>query len=110
MTHEERLRTTGLTTLETRRLWADILKVYKTLKGFVGADEMTFFQRRVGSTRGHDLKLFEKRVKLDVGKFSFGITVCDEWNRLPEWVVNVEGVNKFMRNLDHYLKENRGFK
>jgi len=60
--------------------------------------------------RGHDLKLFKKRVKLDVGKFSFGNRVCDEWNRLPEWVVNVEGVNKFKGNLDHYLWESRGFK
>jgi len=64
----------------------------------------------VGSTRGHDLKLFKKRVKLDVGKFSFGNRVCDEWNRLPESVVNVEGVNKFMGNLDHYLRDKRGFK
>jgi len=74
-------------------------------------DEITFFQRRVSSTRGHDLKLFKKRVKLEVRKFCFGNRVCDEWNRLPEWVVNVEGVNKFTGNLDHnYLRQNRGFK
>jgi len=48
-----------------------------------------------------------KRVKLDVEKFSFGNKVYDEWNRLPEWVVNVDEVNKFKRN---YLKDNRGFK
>jgi len=36
--------------------------------------------------------------------------VCDEWNRLPEWVVNVEGVNKFKGNLNCYPRENRGFK
>jgi len=48
------------------------------LKGFEGTDEMTFFQKRVGCTRGHDLKLFEKRVKLDVGKFSFKNRVCDD--------------------------------
>jgi len=68
---------------------------------------MKFFQRRVGSTRRHDLKLFKQRVTLDVGSFSFGNRVCDESNRLPEWVVNVEDVNKFKGNLDHYL---RGFK
>jgi len=48
------------------------------------------------------------RVKLDVGKFSFGNRVCDEWNRLPEWVVNVESVNKLKGKWDHYLRENRG--
>jgi len=45
-----------------------MLEVYKILKGFEGTDEMKFFQRRVGSARGHDLKLYEKRVKLDVGE------------------------------------------
>jgi len=47
-----------------------MLEVYKILKGFEGTDEMTFFQRRLGSTRGHDLKLFKKRVKLDVGNLA----------------------------------------
>jgi len=60
-----------------------MLEVYKILKGFKGTDEMKFVQRRVGSTRGHDLKLLKKRGKLDVGKFSFENRVCDEWNRLP---------------------------
>jgi len=52
MTYEERLRTTGQTTLETKRLRADMLEVYKILKGFEGTDEMKLFQRRVGSTIG----------------------------------------------------------
>jgi len=81
-----------------------MLEVYKILKGFEGTDKKNFFQRRVGS--GHDLKLFKKRVKLDVAKFCFGSRVCDIWNRLPEWVVNVEGVNRFRGNLDHYLRKN----
>jgi len=64
----------------------------------------------VGSTRGINLKLYLKGVKLDVGTLSFGNRVCDEWNRMPEWVVSVEGVNKFKGNLDHYLRENRRLK
>jgi len=68
------------------------------------------FLEKGGNTRGHDVTLFKKRVILDVGKFCFGNRVCDEWNRLPEGVVNIEGVNKFKGNFDHYLKENTGFK
>jgi len=49
----KRLRTTGLNTLETRRV-RDMLEVYKILKGFEGTNDMKFLQRRVGSTRGHD--------------------------------------------------------
>jgi len=61
---------------ETRRLRADMLEVYNILKSFVGTDEMKFFQRRGGSTRGQDLKL--KQAKLDDMKFSFGNRVYDE--------------------------------
>jgi len=72
------LRIVGLTTLETRRLRADMIEVYTILRGFGGTDEVKFFQRRVGCTRGHDWKLFIKRVNLDAGKFSFGNRVCYE--------------------------------
>jgi len=62
------------------------------------------------STKGHDWKLFKKRANLDAGKFSLGSRVCDEWNKLPGWVVNVESMNKLKGNLDHYLRNNMGFK
>jgi len=78
MTYEERLRMRGLIPLETTRLRADMIEVYTILGGSEGTDEMTFFQGRVGSTRGHDLKLYKKRGKLDAGKFSFGNRPCDE--------------------------------
>jgi len=60
MSYEDRLRTVGLTTLETRRLRADMVEVYKILRGFEGTDEVNIFQKRVGRTRGHDWKLFKK--------------------------------------------------
>jgi len=48
--------------------------------------------------------LFKKRtVKFDAGKFNFGNRVCDEWNRLPSWVVNEESVIEFKANLDIIL-------
>jgi len=57
---------------------------------------VTFFQRSVGSSREHDLKLYKKEVKLDARKCIFGIRVCDEWNRLLGWDINEENVNKFL--------------
>jgi len=64
--HEERLRMTGLNTLETRRLRAHMLEVYKIVKSVEGTDELKLLQRRVGRTIGQDLKLFKTRVKLDI--------------------------------------------
>jgi len=54
MEYEERLRIVGQTTLETRRLRVDMVEVYKIVRGFQGTDEVKFFQKRVGRTRGHD--------------------------------------------------------
>jgi len=36
-----------------------MIEVYKILRGFEGTEEIKNFQRRVGATRGHDLKLFK---------------------------------------------------
>ena len=69
----------GLTTLETRFLRADLIEVFKILRGF----ENRFIQV-VGDSvrRGHSFKLFKKRYRLEVGKFEFANRICDEWNRL----------------------------
>jgi len=39
---------TRLTTLQTRRLRADMVEAYNILRGFKGTDELKIFQRRVG--------------------------------------------------------------
>jgi len=59
MLQKDRLRMVGLTTLETRRLRADMIEVYKILRRFEGTDLATKKIRRVGVTREHDLKLFK---------------------------------------------------
>jgi len=59
MSYEDCLRTVGLTTLETRRLRADIVEVYKILRGFEGTNEVNKIHKRVACTRGHDWNLFK---------------------------------------------------
>jgi len=54
------LRSLVLTTLETRSLRADMVQVYNILIGFEGTDVVTFFQRRVGYTRGNDWEIVLK--------------------------------------------------
>ena len=43
--YEIRLKRVGLTTLETRRLRADMLEVYKIMNGLEGIIEAKFFKR-----------------------------------------------------------------
>ena len=79
--YEDRLRILGLTTLETRFLRADLIEVFKILRGFENLDPDRFFQVvGDGVRRGHSFKLFKKRYRLDVGKFKFASRVCEEWN------------------------------
>ena len=80
----ERLRILNLTTLDTKFLRADLIEVYKIFIGLNKLDPGRFFDVVDGATRGHSLKLFKRRVRLDVGKYKFGNRVCDEWNGLAD--------------------------
>jgi ribonucleases P/MRP protein subunit RPP40 len=108
--YEERLRRLNLTTLETRRLRADLLEVYKIITGREGVRENLLFTRIAEDsvTRGHSLKLSKRRFYTDLGKFSFGNRVVTEWNQLPTSVVQAPSVNIFKTQIDNYLGRTRG--
>ena len=78
----------------TRRLRADLIEVFKIMKGMDRVDEKRFFEKRLGenyrstiTTRGHELKLCKKNVRLNVAKYNFGNRVVNEWNKLPDYVI-----------------------
>ena len=51
-TYKERLKIVGLTTSECRRMRADLIEVYKILKGFEGIEEKLLFTRHnISNTR-----------------------------------------------------------
>ena len=108
--YEERLKSVGLTTLETRRERADMLEVFKIMKGLEVLREGDFFIRDTNRGRGHSLKLYKKRVNLDVAKYSFGNRVCSSWNNLTENIVTSQSINIFKGRLDKYLGIKGGLK
>ena len=59
--------------------------------------------------RGHSLKLFPKKVRLDIAKSSFGNRVCTDWNHLSEAVVTAPSINVFKSRLAIYLGKTGGF-
>ena len=105
---EERLEILGLITLENRRMRADLIEVFKILKGFEGIDEKILFKRHISNTKEHSMKLYKDRVNRDVLKFCFANIVIEQWNKLPETVVNVNSVNTFKNKLDTFLKAKEG--
>ena len=61
MKYDVRLKQAGLTTLETRRERADMLEVFKIVKGLEGVQEKDFFIRGKEKGRGHEFKLYKKK-------------------------------------------------
>ena len=72
LSYEERLKETGLDTLEKRRLRGDMIEMFKIMKGRdkISADELF---SRVGSdqTRGCSLRVKKRRVKTVVRQETF---------------------------------------
>ena len=90
--------------LEKRMLRADLLETFKICKGMEGLKEQSFFQRRrVGGTRGHQFTMFKKGFRTNLGKFSFGNRVINDWNHLPADIMQRDNLNAFKRGLDCYL-------
>ena len=103
LTYEERLKRTGLISLENRRLRADLLEVFKILKGFVKVDPATHFSMSDRRSRGHTLKLEKPRARLELRRHFFSNRVIDAWNSLPGHMVEATSTNMFKAALQRLL-------
>ena len=72
--YRERLRALGLPTLEYRRERADVTQVYKILHDMDKMDKNKLFTMSdYPATRGHSLKLFKRRSRLQIRENSSAI-------------------------------------
>ena len=103
MSYSDRLKFTGLTTLEDRRDRGDLIEVFKFVKGFSKVNTSKFFVFSKGTrTRGHEYKLQKSRSRLDIRKHCFSQRVVDKWNSLPAAIVQAQSVNSFKNMYDKY--------
>jgi ribonuclease P/MRP protein subunit RPP40 len=106
LSYEERLKVTGLTSLENRRTRGDMIEVFKTLKGINKIEGNRFFvMANNNRTRGHRFKLVKARCRLDIRKNFFSQRVINSWNSLPEVVVEADSVNCFKNRYDKYIQK-----
>jgi hypothetical protein len=75
--YEDRLRALHLTTLETRRLRRDLIEVFKIVRRLDKLESERLFTVNTSGTRGHELKLFKARCRLNYKKFTFLHRVVD---------------------------------
>ena len=111
LSYEERLASTGLTTLEERRTRGDLIEVFKIIKGLSKVDYHDFF-RLAGNdrTRGHKYKLIKSRSRLVVRKNFFSQRVVNNWNKLPKIVVEAESINGFKNRYDKSISNRTKFR
>jgi hypothetical protein len=105
LNYQERLKRLYLTTLEKRRARGDLIETYKLLTGKEDINYCNFFQLNTNgcNLRGHDKKLFTGRCRLEIRRNFFSQRVIDNWNSLPQEVIDSESVNGFKRRLDKHL-------
>ena len=98
----ERLAFLEITTLERRRLDADLILCYKILHGIISGPldkyGLVMSERR---SRGHALKLHvaTDKLKTDERKYFFANRICQPWNSLPDDVVLAKNVKIFKQKL-----------
>ena len=104
LSYSERLKKLELYSLERRRLRGDLIEIYKILTGKEGVNSQQFFQpaRDRYGLRGHSLKIFVNRSRLNCRKYSFSQRSVNAWNQLPQEVVDALSVNAFKNRLDHF--------
>ena len=59
-------------------------------------------------TRNNGFKLDKFRFRREIGKHWFGNRVVDEWNKLPNIIINSNTLNSFKHRLDAYMS-NKGW-
>jgi hypothetical protein len=103
--YPERLKILDIATLAYRRKRADMIQVFKSLKGLEDFDPSIFFTRSTYlATRGHEFKLYKSDVKHAYRKHFFSQRIIDSWNGLPQEVVEQPTIVKFKIALDDHWK------
>ena len=101
LSYPERLIKLELFSLHYRRERGDMIQVYKILHGIDRIDPEHFFVRSdYLRTRGHPLKFFTTRCKLNLRSSFFSKRVISSWNSLPASLVTATSAVTFKHGLD----------
>ena len=100
LSYSERLQELNLSTLLNRCKRADMIQVFKIMKGFDDIGIEDFFEFADSTTRGHILKLFKPRFVKSVRQHCFSVRIIEDWNSLPEDIISSKKVIQFKIKLD----------
>lgn len=101
--YSERLARLSLFSIKGRLIRADLIMVFKILKGFCPHLDHLLVRNTNRVTRGHSLKLSIPRCATDVRARFFAVRVVNLWNGLPESAVSAVSVAAFKHQLNTAL-------
>ena len=106
----DRLVQLGLPTLEYRRARADVIQVYKLINRLDLMVTELVTTRENTTTRGHNQKLSKpSAARLNIRKNAFKYRVVNEWNSLPNTVIEAKTLNSFKARLNNLWKISNKF-
>jgi len=106
----DRLNKLKLWSLEERRNRADLIELFKMVRGFSSVPLHTYFQLADGRyTRGHSWKLVKAHSTCDARLYFFSVRVLNRWNSLPHCTVEVKTVNAFKNQLEKIRSKQMDF-
>ena len=107
MSYRERLESLRLPNLLYRRGRGDMIECYKLLNGKYDpevSNVLTLHNQATEThrTRGHSLKLYTGKHRVNQSKYFFSNRVTRLWNALPEKIVRAVSTNSFKNLLDDH--------
>ena len=100
LSYEERLKMLNLPSLEARRTRGAFITLYKCTTKMMEIDNKNFIPFSDITTRGNNKKIQQKRGDKDVRKYFFPNRIIEDWNKLPEQIVNAKNINQFKKLYD----------
>jgi len=103
LAYNDRLKRLKLPTVKYRCIRGDMIEVYKILTNKCDSRVNLYLENQQDSiTRGHSLKLENKRYHYDLRKFSFAPRIVNVWNSVSEIVISADTTDTFKRRLDKF--------
>ena len=103
LTYEERLKRLHLPTLEERRRRGDMIETFKILNRIDKIEENFLELDKNTKTRGNTFKLKKSQHRTRRRLMFFSSRIVNQWNELPDWVVQSPNTNIFKHRYDKHI-------
>ena len=101
--YSERIKELNLMTLEQRRERIDMIQTYKIINNIDNVSVSDYFEFCENPTRNHGFKLKINRFNTPILGHFFTFRIAQQWNKLPQQIVNVKSIKLFKVQLDKHI-------